>query len=143
MERQGEKERTGEGNWELHQEKSSRNRNTRITNKPIHSKEIHILSLLDSSPVSSTSSSTTQPQFYRLPDFYGTPLHLLILGFIRPEYDYVSAEALVDDIRIDCEVAKASLAREKYEAFMKDEDEDENENGDERAERERRWLRGF
>jgi riboflavin kinase len=38
-------------------------------------------------------------------DFYGAALNLLILGFIRPEYDYTSLEALVEDIKVDCEVA--------------------------------------
>jgi riboflavin kinase len=47
-------------------------------------------------------------------DFYAAPLNLLILGFIRPEYDYVSKEALIEDIKTDCEVARKSLAREAY-----------------------------
>lgn len=38
-------------------------------------------------------------------DFYGAALNLLMLGFIRPEYDYTSLEALVDDIKTDCDVA--------------------------------------
>lgn len=37
-----------------------------------------------------------------------------ILGFIRPEYDYVSVESLVADINEDIEVTKRSLAREKW-----------------------------
>jgi riboflavin kinase len=36
----------------------------------------------------------------------------MILGFIRPEYDYVSKDALVEDIREDIRVAQRSLARE-------------------------------
>jgi riboflavin kinase len=60
-------------------------------------------------------------------DFYGAGLNLLILGFIRPEYDYVSVEALVGDIRIDCDVAKRSLQRDGYA----------------RWEREEGWLREF
>ncbi|EHY59879.1 riboflavin kinase [Exophiala dermatitidis] len=50
-------------------------------------------------------------------DFYGAALNLLILGFIRPEYDYVSLEALVQDIKTDCEVARRSLQRPAYEKF--------------------------
>jgi len=50
-------------------------------------------------------------------DFYGAALNLLILGFIRPEYDYTSLEALVEDIKVDCEVAQRSLQREAYERF--------------------------
>jgi hypothetical protein len=33
---------------------------------------------------------------------------------LRPEFDYVSLEALVEDIRVDCEVARESLLREAY-----------------------------
>jgi riboflavin kinase len=47
-------------------------------------------------------------------DFYGAPLNLLILGFIRPEYDYVSKESLIEDIKTDCDVARRSLEREGY-----------------------------
>lgn len=43
-------------------------------------------------------------------DFYGSHMNLVILGFIRPEYDYVSVESLVEDIRTDIQVAKDSLA---------------------------------
>jgi riboflavin kinase len=50
-------------------------------------------------------------------DFYGATLSLLILGFIRPEYDYVSKEALVEDIREDIRVAQRSLEREAYRAW--------------------------
>lgn len=45
-------------------------------------------------------------------DFYGAWVNLLIVGFIRPEYDYVSTDALIEDIRTDIEVARRSLARE-------------------------------
>jgi len=47
-------------------------------------------------------------------DFYGVPLNLLILGFIRPEYDYVTKESLIEDIKTDCDVARKSLEREGY-----------------------------
>ncbi|MCJ1248490.1 riboflavin kinase [Trapelia coarctata] len=47
-------------------------------------------------------------------DFYGAWMNLLILGFIRPEYDYVDKEALIEDIRTDIEVARRSLGREGY-----------------------------
>lgn len=47
--------------------------------------------------------------------FYGARMNLLIMGFIRPEYDYVSKESLVEDIRFDIEVARRSLEREAYE----------------------------
>ncbi|KIW10783.1 hypothetical protein PV08_10082 [Exophiala spinifera] len=53
-------------------------------------------------------------------DFYGAALNLLMLAFIRPEYDYTSLEALVEDIKTDCEVARRSLQREAYEKFKGD-----------------------
>lgn len=54
-------------------------------------------------------------------DFYGAHLKLLILGFVREELDYVSLEALVEDIKTDINVTKASLAREGWEVFERDE----------------------
>ena len=53
-------------------------------------------------------------------DFYGAHMNLLILGFVRPEYDYVSKEALIADIREDVEVARRSLAREGYSVWRGD-----------------------
>lgn len=50
-------------------------------------------------------------------DFYGSHMNLVILGFIRPEYDYVSLESLVEDIREDIEVSRRSLERKKYKEF--------------------------
>ncbi|KAK5626135.1 hypothetical protein RRF57_001850 [Xylaria bambusicola] len=47
-------------------------------------------------------------------DFYGAPMRLLILGFVRDEKDYGGLDALVEDIRIDCDVARQSLAREAW-----------------------------
>ena len=47
-------------------------------------------------------------------DFYGAPLALSILGYTRPEYDYVDRESLVKDIREDIAVAERSLAREAW-----------------------------
>lgn len=53
-------------------------------------------------------------------DFYGATLSLVILGYIRPEYDYVSKEALVEDIREDIRVAQRSLTRPDYERWQYD-----------------------
>lgn len=45
-------------------------------------------------------------------DFYGAPLRIAILGYIRAERgDYASVDALVEDIHFDCDVARRSLAR--------------------------------
>ncbi|KAL4917473.1 riboflavin kinase-domain-containing protein [Aspergillus aurantiobrunneus] len=98
--------------------------------------EIHILPSL-------TSPSPTAPEeqtvrFHKLPDFYGTKLNLLMLGYIRSEYDYVSAEALIEDIRVDCEVARASLLRGGYRVYLEGDGE-----GGEKVKGERAWLRAF
>ncbi|KFX89468.1 hypothetical protein V490_06998 [Pseudogymnoascus sp. VKM F-3557] len=53
-------------------------------------------------------------------DFYGAPLALSILGYIRPEYDYVDKESLVKDIREDMAVAERSLEREAWKARRAD-----------------------
>jgi riboflavin kinase len=47
-------------------------------------------------------------------DFYGSEMRILIMGYIRPEYDYIDLESLVKDIMVDCEVAGTSLGREKW-----------------------------
>lgn len=53
-------------------------------------------------------------------DFYGVVMRLCILGFIRPEYDYVSKESLIEDIHTDIKVAERCLARPAYESFERD-----------------------
>ncbi|KAK5133874.1 hypothetical protein LTR08_007205 [Meristemomyces frigidus] len=53
-------------------------------------------------------------------DFYGCHMNLVILGFIRPEYDYLGRDALVEDIRTDIAVAGRSLERKGYEGFSGD-----------------------
>jgi len=50
-------------------------------------------------------------------DFYGHELKTVVLGFIRPELDYTSREALIEDIETDKRVALKSLARPAYEKF--------------------------
>lgn len=53
-------------------------------------------------------------------DFYDSHMNLVILGYIRPEYDYVSKESLIEDIMTDIDVANASLARPAYKKFEGD-----------------------
>ncbi|KAI9822717.1 MAG: riboflavin kinase [Phylliscum demangeonii] len=53
-------------------------------------------------------------------DFYGARLRVLVAGYIRPERDYGSREALVADIHTDIEVARRSLAREPYRVLGED-----------------------
>ncbi|KAF3761527.1 riboflavin kinase [Cryphonectria parasitica EP155] len=47
-------------------------------------------------------------------DFYGVEMRLLILGYIRDEQSYDGVEALIEDIKTDCEVARRSLDREGW-----------------------------
>jgi len=50
-------------------------------------------------------------------DFYGYEMKALVLGYIRPELDYTSREALIEDINTDKRVALNSLARPGYQKF--------------------------
>ncbi|EGE77714.1 riboflavin kinase [Blastomyces dermatitidis ATCC 18188] len=117
----------------------------------VRSVEIHLLPQFThrTTPSSPSPNSTDQPnRFFRIPDFYGTRLNLLVLGYIRPEYDYVSLEALVEDIRIDCEVAKRSLERPGYLCYVEGDavggEGDSDGGGVAKGVREARgWLREF
>lgn len=98
-------------------------------------------------PEGSQNQDQTQNQaqkkeqgFNQMPDFYSTKLNLLILGYIRPEYDYVSVDALIEDIRVDCEVARRSLERSAYVCYLREVD---GEKEDERVKMERKWLVSF
>ncbi|KAJ5762562.1 uncharacterized protein N7511_005944 [Penicillium nucicola] len=102
----------------------------------VRSVEIHIMPPLNEP--SPTAAAEGQTKFNRLPDFYTTKLNLLILGYIRPEFDYVSLEALVEDIRLDCEVARESLLRDSYKCYVVD---DEKATG--KVTEDRRWLMSF
>ncbi|KAJ5670172.1 Riboflavin kinase [Penicillium maclennaniae] len=100
----------------------------------LRSVEIHIMPPL----TSPSPTAVAQPKFNRLPDFYGTKLNLLMLGYIRPEYDYVSMDALIEDIRIDCEVARQSLLREAYQRYLVDDGK-----ATEQVSADRKWLATF
>ncbi|KAJ7175908.1 riboflavin kinase [Mycena filopes] len=47
-------------------------------------------------------------------DFYGVEMRLLLMGYIREEKDYPDREALIEDIIMDCDVARRSLDREAW-----------------------------
>ena len=51
-------------------------------------------------------------------DFYGAQLKFNILGYIRPELDYTTKEALIDDINKDIIIAKRVLHTDEYKKFM-------------------------
>ncbi|KAF7185218.1 Riboflavin kinase [Pseudocercospora fuligena] len=53
-------------------------------------------------------------------DFYGSHMNVSILGFIRPELDYVDMQSLIDDIKTDINVAGNSLSRPAYAKLYKD-----------------------
>ncbi|RDB23238.1 Riboflavin kinase [Hypsizygus marmoreus] len=53
-------------------------------------------------------------------DFYGLEMRAIVLGYIRPELDYTSREALIDDIDIDKKVALNSLNRPAYRRYAND-----------------------
>ena len=54
-------------------------------------------------------------------DFYGARMRLLMLGFVREELDYISKEALIEDIRTDIQVTRRSLARGNWGRYRVDE----------------------
>ncbi|KAJ6539113.1 hypothetical protein B0H19DRAFT_961295 [Mycena capillaripes] len=53
-------------------------------------------------------------------DFYGYVMNALVLGYIRPELNYTSREALIEDIEVDKRVALNSLNRPEYEKYRED-----------------------
>ncbi|KAL7409000.1 riboflavin kinase, partial [Mrakia frigida] len=54
-------------------------------------------------------------------DFYSHEIIVIVLGYIRPELNYVSkAEALIEDINTDKQVAINSLSRPAYSAYRSD-----------------------
>ncbi|ORY87729.1 riboflavin kinase [Protomyces lactucae-debilis] len=54
-------------------------------------------------------------------DFYGKQIKVIVIGFIRPEYNYTSMESLVEDINEDMQVCRRSLDRDAYKQYFKDE----------------------
>ncbi|CAO3670855.1 unnamed protein product [Rhizopus stolonifer] len=47
-------------------------------------------------------------------DFYGEAIRIIVAGYVRPEQNYPSLDALIQDIKTDIEVAKHSLDRAAY-----------------------------
>jgi riboflavin kinase len=46
--------------------------------------------------------------------FYAHPLSVVLLGYVRPELNYVSKEKLIEDINEDVRVALRSLGRKEW-----------------------------
>ncbi|CCG83154.1 Riboflavin kinase [Taphrina deformans PYCC 5710] len=53
-------------------------------------------------------------------DFYNKNLKVIVVGFIRPEYNYTDLDSLVADINEDIRVAQRSLARPAYRKYRED-----------------------
>ncbi len=53
-------------------------------------------------------------------DFYGHTLRLVVCGYIRPEANFTSLEALIAQIHGDADVARAALDVEPYAALRED-----------------------
>ncbi|KAL0070942.1 riboflavin kinase [Marasmius tenuissimus] len=53
-------------------------------------------------------------------DFYGIEVKAVVLGYIRPELDFTSREALIEDIEMDKRVAIKSLDRPEYKKYAND-----------------------
>jgi riboflavin kinase len=53
-------------------------------------------------------------------DFYGYEMRAIVLGYIRPELDYISRETLIADIEVDKQVALNCLQRPAYQKYAKD-----------------------
>lgn len=50
-------------------------------------------------------------------DFYGAKIKVVILGYIRPELNYTTKEALIEDINKDVEISRDALAKTPYELY--------------------------
>ncbi|TKY88663.1 hypothetical protein EX895_002294 [Sporisorium graminicola] len=53
-------------------------------------------------------------------DFYGLEIRVVVLGYVRPEYNYDSMDALIEDIEMDKKVTVNSLARPLYQDYSRD-----------------------
>lgn len=52
--------------------------------------------------------------------FYGARIKFMVLGYVRPELNYTTKEALIEDINTDIRVAEKSLEREEYAKYKQD-----------------------
>ncbi|KAN0064130.1 riboflavin kinase [Thecaphora frezii] len=53
-------------------------------------------------------------------DFYGLEIRVVVLGYVRPEYNYDSMDALIADIEMDKKVTINSLNRPLYQDYAQD-----------------------
>lgn len=75
-------------------------------------------------PFFDNATKTVEPwllrDFGKDGDFYGRELRLAVLGYVRPEADFASLEALVERIHRDADVARGALAMERFEGGKED-----------------------
>lgn len=50
-------------------------------------------------------------------NFYGAGIRFVVLGYIRPELDYTTKEALIEDINLDIKIAHEALEKDAYKKF--------------------------
>ncbi|CAK9437101.1 uncharacterized protein LODBEIA_P15300 [Lodderomyces beijingensis] len=53
-------------------------------------------------------------------DFYGASIEFVVLGYVRPELDYTTKDALIEDIQLDIRIAKEILERGAYAKYKHD-----------------------
>ncbi|KAL2650444.1 hypothetical protein R1flu_018572 [Riccia fluitans] len=73
-------------------------------------------------PYFDNSEKTVEPWLlHEFPeDFYGEELKLIVVGYIRPEANFPSLEALIERIHEDGRIAKKALDAEVYNSFQND-----------------------
>ncbi|KAI5954627.1 FMN1 [Candida jiufengensis] len=50
-------------------------------------------------------------------NFYGAKIEYIVLGYIRPELNYTTKEALINDINLDIKIAKEILSKPGFEKY--------------------------
>jgi len=73
-------------------------------------------------PFFSNSSKTIEPWLlHEFPeDFYDQELRLTVLGYVRPEANFTTLEALITRIHHDADVARVMLAQDRFSAHRAD-----------------------
>ena len=93
------------------------------SNTPISSTYPMVMSI-GWNPFFENSQKTCEPwllhDFGDNGDFYGRELRLSVLGYIRPEANFVSLESLIERIHKDASVAKAALDLSQFRDKRKD-----------------------
>ncbi|CAI5755915.1 unnamed protein product [Candida verbasci] len=56
-------------------------------------------------------------EFNKCKLFYGCEIEFILLGYVRPELNYTTKEALINDINKDIEISKYILEKPNYKKF--------------------------